>query len=250
MLDRDVADLFGTTTKRLNQATLRRNPEKFPELYAFRATDDETEDLRSQIVTVDPEAKRITNPTLYTEEGVIMCATVLKTDRAVLATKQVVRTFIAVQRQLNDGRNQPVSNPLPDLGAIADAQISPVLSEKVEGYIDRLANITLTQAQRDAVVEEVRQFREEGFNALHAFTQRPSIKTANEAAELRKRLAEAEKIEEEVRKLKAETRDAERLALIRDLLFLSEWERARHAGSQQEFAEILRSLDPRSSKAP
>lgn len=175
-----------------------------------------------------------------------MCATVLKTDRAVQATKQVVRTFVAVQRQLNDSRNHPVTDPLPNLPAVVEAaQVPAVLSQRVEGYIDRLANVTLTQAQRDAVVDEVRQFREEGFQALHAFAKRPSIRTATDAAELRKRLAEAEKIEEEVRKLKAETRDAERLALIRDLLFISEFERAREAGSLEEFAKILKGLDPR-----
>lgn len=243
MLDRDVAELFGTTTKKLNQATLTRNRTKFPQEYAFRATDDETDALRSQIVTQNPDAKRITTPTLYTEEGVIMCATVLKTDRAVAVTKQIVRTFVAVQRQLDEGRNHPVTDPLPNLPAIQDAQVSRALTTRMQGYIDKLANVTLTRAQQDAVMAEVHEFRKEGFDALHAFVQRPSIKTALDAAELRKRLAEAEKIEQEVRLKQAETRNEERLLLIRDLVFLSEWERAKQAGSREEFADILRGLD-------
>ncbi|KAJ57490.1 hypothetical protein ACMU_03005 [Actibacterium mucosum KCTC 23349] len=244
MLDRDVADLFGTTTKRLNQATLSRNADKFPEDYAFRATDAETEDLRSQIVTRNPDAKRITAPTVYTEEGVIMCATVLKTDRAVEVTKRVVRTFVAVQRQMDERRNRDVSDPLPDLGAVEAVQVPPVLSQKVQGYIDKLANVTLTQAQRDAVMEEVQAFKAEGFAALHAFTKRPTIKTATAAADLRKRMAEAELAEEKVRQERTETRDKERLALIRDALLVAEFERAQKAATAEEFARILRGLDP------
>ncbi|WP_458722300.1 ORF6N domain-containing protein [Shimia sp. W99] len=243
MLDSDVAALFGTKTGRLNQATLARNADKFPESYAFQVTEQETEVLRSQNVTANIDPKRRTPPTVYTEEGVIMCATVLKTVRAVAVTKQVVRSFVALQRQLKDTQNHPMPDPVPDLPALQKQALPPALSDKVGGYIDRLANVTLNQAQRDAVMTEVRAFREEGFEALHAFAKRPSIKTATEAAELRKRLAEAERIEEEIRRMRAETRDAERLALIRDLLFMAEYERAREVGTLEEFVATLRRLD-------
>lgn len=244
LLDRDVAKLFGTTTKRLNQATLTRNSKKFTQDYARRLTDAETTKLWSQIVTVHPDEPAISTPVVYTEEGVIMTATVLKSDTAVAVTKQIVRAFIAVQRQAQEGQNSEFADPLPDPIAVERAIVPVAMSEKVAGYLDRLANITLTQKQQDAVISEVKQFRKEGFDALHAFAQRPNIKTATAAADLRKRLAEADEIEERVRKMRAETRDAERLSLIRDLVFMSTYEHAKEKGTLGEFANVLRGLDP------
>ncbi|MBV0913354.1 ORF6N domain-containing protein [Anianabacter salinae] len=241
MLDRDVADLFGTTAKALNQAR-KRNETRFPPSYAFQATLDETSDLRSQIVTSNPDAPRLRTPFLYTEEGVIMCATVLKTDRAVAVTKQIVRVFVAVQRKHADGQNDDLTDA--QLAEAAAVTMPRVLSERIEGFLDRLADITLTDGQQEAVVTQARQFRDEGFEALHAFVRRPTLRTAQEAAELQKRLAEVEQVQEQTRALRAETREKERLALIRDLLFLVEMKRLKDQGDLAQISATLRSLDP------
>lgn len=71
MLDRDVADLFDTTARALNQQRAR-NPDKFPESHAFKATGPETDELRSQIVMSDPDAPRLRTPTTCTAQGAII----------------------------------------------------------------------------------------------------------------------------------------------------------------------------------
>ena len=101
LLDRDVAALYGVETKALNQA-VKRNAEKFPEGYILKMTDEECS--RSQIVTLN--GSRGSNlkylPYAFTERGLYMLATVLKSARATQATLAIIETYAQVRSMVRD----------------------------------------------------------------------------------------------------------------------------------------------------
>lgn len=92
MLDADLAEVYGVTTKALNQA-VKRNADRFPEDFAFQLLSDDLESLRSQFVTSNGRGGRRTRPWAFTEHGAIMAATVLNSRRAVDMSVFVVRAF-------------------------------------------------------------------------------------------------------------------------------------------------------------
>ena len=101
LLDRDVAALYGVETKALNQA-VKRNAEKFPVGYILKLTDEECS--RSQIVTLN--GGRGSNlkylPYAFTERGLYMLATVLKSARATQVTLAIIETYAQVRSMVRD----------------------------------------------------------------------------------------------------------------------------------------------------
>mgnify|MGYP000520264774 CR=1 FL=1 len=85
LIDKDVADLYQVETKRINEA-VKNNPDKFPSDYMFETTDREFEYLRSKFSTTKFSKTR-TNPKVFTEKGLYMLATILKTDLTHQGTK-------------------------------------------------------------------------------------------------------------------------------------------------------------------
>jgi hypothetical protein len=100
MLDEDLAELYEMTTKALNQA-LRRNPERFPSDFAFQLTPQEFSDLKSQFVTSnDGRGGRRYQPWVFTEHGVAMLSSVLRSDTAVRVNIEIMRAFVRLRRLL------------------------------------------------------------------------------------------------------------------------------------------------------
>jgi len=97
MVDRDLAELYEVPTKRLNEQ-VKRNIERFDEDFMFQITDAELDNLRSQNATANLNMIR-TNPFVFTEQGVYMLATVLKSGVAVNITKHIMRTFTKLKNQ-------------------------------------------------------------------------------------------------------------------------------------------------------
>ena len=91
MIDRDLAELYSVETKRINEA-VRNNKDKFLEDFYFELTDKEFEDLRSKISTAKFAKTRV-NPKVFTEQGVYMLATILKSKIASEVTVSIIRTF-------------------------------------------------------------------------------------------------------------------------------------------------------------
>ena len=83
--DADIAKLYGVETKRINEA-VRNNPDKFPEDYMFALTSEELQDLRTKISTTNISSKSRTMPKVFTEKGLYMLATMLKSPIAVSVT--------------------------------------------------------------------------------------------------------------------------------------------------------------------
>jgi len=100
MLDFDLALLYETETKKLKQA-VRRNIERFPSDFMFELTKDEYTALRSQIVTLDNQGRgkySKYNPFAFTEQGVAMLASVLKSQKAIEINIQIVRAFVFLRK--------------------------------------------------------------------------------------------------------------------------------------------------------
>jgi len=98
MLGHDLAALYGVTTAALVQA-VKRNPERFPEDFMFQLSDAEFANLISQIVTSSWGGHR-KNPYAFTEQGVAMLSGVLRSERAVAANVEIMRTFVRLRRLL------------------------------------------------------------------------------------------------------------------------------------------------------
>jgi hypothetical protein len=95
ILDSDVAELYGVETREINQA-IKRNPDKFPVGYLIELTSGEWEPLKSQIVT-SIKGGKVKLPTAFTERGLYMLATILKSPQAVATTIAIIDTFARVK---------------------------------------------------------------------------------------------------------------------------------------------------------
>lgn len=106
MIDRDLAELYGVETKRLNEQ-VKRNIERFPERFMFQLSDIEFESLRSQIVTskTDTRGGRQYLPYAFTEQGVAMLSAVLKSETAVKVSIQIMEAFVAMRHFLQNNAN-------------------------------------------------------------------------------------------------------------------------------------------------
>jgi len=116
MLDSDLAMLYEVKTKVLNQA-VKRNIERFPEDFMFQLTEDECDFLRSQFVTSkntnETRGGRQYLPYVFTEQGVAMLSSVLRSKRAIEVNMQIMRTFVKMRKWAIE--NQEISKHLSDL---------------------------------------------------------------------------------------------------------------------------------------
>lgn len=100
MLDIDLAALYQVSVSALNQA-VSRNTERFPEDFMFRLSKDEWEVLKSQIViSKEGRGGRRWAPRAFTEQGVAMLSSVLRSKRAVQVNIQIMRTFVRLREIL------------------------------------------------------------------------------------------------------------------------------------------------------
>ncbi len=99
MVDKDLAVLYGVETKALVQ-TVKRNIERFPFDFMYQLTDKEFAILRSQIVTSSWGGRRY-NPYVFTEHGVAMLSSVLKSKRAIEVNIAIMRTFSKLRQILS-----------------------------------------------------------------------------------------------------------------------------------------------------
>lgn len=96
ILDADVAALYGVETKRINEA-VKNNPDKFPEDYMFEITEKEFRLLRSDFSTSKVSSKSRYFPKAFTEKGLYMLATILRSKKSVEVTFAIIETFVKVR---------------------------------------------------------------------------------------------------------------------------------------------------------
>jgi len=128
MFDRDLAELYGVETKVLNQ-TVKRNIDRFPDDFMFRLITDEAKIWqamysRSQIVTLKRGGNVKYTPIVFTEQGVAMLSSVLKSKTAIQVNIQIIRTFTKLKEILSD--NKKLAEKLENLEGKYDGQISKI----------------------------------------------------------------------------------------------------------------------------
>jgi len=103
MLDRDLASLYGVTTKVLNQA-VKRNMKRFPEDFMFKLTRPEKNELVTNCDRFKTLKHSTVTPYAFTEQGVSMLSTVLNSERAIHVNIEIMRTFVRLRKMLSSNR--------------------------------------------------------------------------------------------------------------------------------------------------
>jgi hypothetical protein len=142
MLDADLAILYGVSTKVMMQS-VRRNIQRFPTEFMFQLSEREYNSLRSQIVTSKTgRGGRRYLPFVFTEHGVAMLATVLRSERAIQMSIQIIKAFVRLRQFLASHKDlekklllleERVNTHDKDIQSIIDAikqMLTPVVKEK------------------------------------------------------------------------------------------------------------------------
>jgi hypothetical protein len=136
LLDRDLASLYGVTTKRLMEQ-VRRNLERFPEDFCFQLDKHEFVNLRSQFATSSSRHGGVRRlPYAFTEHGALMAANVLSSPEAVAMSVHVVRAFVRLRQLLADHR--ALAAKLTELDARLGAH-----DEQLAAIIEAIRQLTL-----------------------------------------------------------------------------------------------------------
>lgn len=155
MLDRDLASLYGVETRILKQA-VRRNIDRFPEDFMFEMTNEEFENWRSQIVISNSDRQGLRYaPFCFTEQGVAMLSSILKSKLAIQFNIQIMRVFTRIRQMLTD--NTELRLEIAEIKQAVDK-----ISKKQDGhdknielifeYIDRLQENTRRPASKGVTV--------------------------------------------------------------------------------------------------
>jgi len=124
MLDSDLADLYGVGTRALVQA-VQRNRGRFPEDFMFQLTKEEFDHLKSQIVISSSGwGGRRYPPYAFTEQGVAMLSSVLRSQRAVQVNIEIMRAFVRLRQMLASHRD--LARRLDEMEGRYDAQFKAV----------------------------------------------------------------------------------------------------------------------------
>ncbi len=124
MMDFQLAEMYGVSLKAMNQA-VKRNGDRFPEDFMFQLTVDETSSLRSQFVTAKKgRGGRTTLPYAFTEQGVAMLSSVLRSTQAVQVNIAIMRAFVKLREMLLS--NKELARKLATMESKYDAQFKVV----------------------------------------------------------------------------------------------------------------------------
>jgi len=121
ILDTDLAILYGVETKVLKQA-VRRNFERFPDDFLIEITKSEFDSLRSQNVTLKRGRHSKYLPFAFSEQGIAMLSSVLKSPQAIEVNIAIMRAFVKIRETLES--NQNISNKLKELEKLTNERLN------------------------------------------------------------------------------------------------------------------------------
>ena len=179
MLAPDVALIFGAETREIIQ-NITRNPDIFPERYAFELTPEEVQVLRSSGVISKPgRGGSRALPWAITRKGAMRLATIMKTPRAIQATDIFIDVFDEVLRQIQAGQGQlTIANPSRLIETDADRSMIANLRQQLSDAISGLLNTVVDAKAKTTVADELRAVSAEAVSHLKAWLQSNSV--ANE----------------------------------------------------------------------
>jgi hypothetical protein len=150
LIDKDIAELFAVETRDINKA-VKNNPHKFPEGYVFELTKEEFEVLRGNFSTAK-FAKTRSLPKAFTEKGLYMIATILKSNIATEATIQIIETFAKVKE---------LSRNINDIMKATDEAVQHELAQKSNKILEEIIDIdeeVLEDDEDGEVIETTTKF--------------------------------------------------------------------------------------------
>lgn len=142
LLDRDVAKIYGVETKRINEA-VKNNIDKFPDDYLFTLTDNEFEILRSKFAAAKFAKTRVA-PNAFTEKGLYMIATILKSKQAISATFSIIETFSKLRE---------LTKTVKALSANPEKEQQQSLMQKSGEIISNLFDNDLQISEKETTIE-------------------------------------------------------------------------------------------------
>ncbi|MDO8438148.1 MAG: ORF6N domain-containing protein [Nitrosomonadaceae bacterium] len=142
LLDSDVADLYGVETKRINEA-VKNNPDKFPNGYIMELDKNEWDSLKSKFST-SIKGGKVKLPSAFTEKGLYMLATILKSPQATQATISIVETFSKIR---------DLSRSIKELSMAQDKADQKSLMKKSGELIAEIFNDDLQTSDTETSIE-------------------------------------------------------------------------------------------------
>ena len=142
LLDCDVATHYGVETRRINEA-VKNNPDKFPKGYIIKLKDNEFHDVRSKFSTANLEKTR-TLPNAFTEKGLYMLATILKSERATQATIEIVEAFAKLRE---------LQTTVAEMTKVSDEYQQKSLMQKGGDIIAELIDNDLNTTEDETTIE-------------------------------------------------------------------------------------------------
>ena len=155
MLDRDLAELYNVETRALNQA-VRRNINRFPEDFMFVMTEDEMNAWKSQIVMSNSIRMGMRRPpVVFTELGIAMLSSVLRSETAIQVNINIMRAFVAIRHAI--GAWQGVNLKVEQLSHKVDnlnARVDEILHEQNENNMEMAVQISALNDALDQLREK------------------------------------------------------------------------------------------------
>lgn len=142
LLDRDLAQLYGIETKRLNEA-VKRNLSRFPEDFMFQLNSSEFENLKSQFATSSWGGNRKL-PYAFTEHGILMLSSVIHSDQAISVNIQIMRLFTQMRQWILD--HSELQEKIQHLEQKVDNHDKNI--ELVFSYLDELSDTQPTSNRK------------------------------------------------------------------------------------------------------
>lgn len=243
VLDADLARVFGVETRTLNQQ-VRRNLEKF-DGFAFQLTAGETADLRSQnVMSNDGHGGRRHRPYAFTEHGVVMAATVMKSRHAIAASRFIIKVFVEARRKTlaSDGRNLP--------GLIDARRLLPLESDaraglmgKLNSALGRVLDAIADPVAQTTVREEAHAIAAEGLRSIKEYLKKAGVQNEKTLAEVRKLLAEAEAVEAETAQRITENQHRQLALLAKQLRLVLVAQQYLERGGVEDLLSVLKDLE-------
>lgn len=143
ILDADVAMLYGVETKEINQA-VKNNPKKFPKGYVIKLDNNDLEFLRSKILTAKLNPKSRYYPQAFTERGLYMLATILKSDTATDTTIAIIEAFAKLRE---------LARTVSELTKASDENSQKSLVEKGGDIISEIIGDNLETSETESEFE-------------------------------------------------------------------------------------------------
>ncbi len=151
LVDRDTADLYGVETREVNQAVLN-NQDKFPEGYIIEFTKEEKNELIKKFDRFEKLKHSTVNPKAFTEKGLYMLATIIKSELATQTTLQIIETFAKVRE---------LSRNINDIMQTDDVSLQKSLADSSNKILEEIIDISddvLTDDEDGELIETTTKF--------------------------------------------------------------------------------------------